>query len=52
MKQSNQRKLLVLTYLMDKESRPIGKIQAELGISEEDDFPFEETLNDLSQRGI
>src|ERR1700730_11494091 len=47
MKLSNQRKLVVLTYLREKESRSIGEIQAELGISEGDDFPFEETLNDL-----
>jgi hypothetical protein len=47
MKLSNQRKLVVLTHLMEKESRPIPDIQAEFQFSEEGDFPFEETIHDL-----
>jgi hypothetical protein len=47
MKLSDQRKLVVLTYLMEKESRPIPDIQAEFQFSEDGDFPFEETINDL-----
>jgi hypothetical protein len=47
MKLSNQRKLVVLTYLMEKELKAIPDIQAEFKFSEDGDFPFEETINDL-----
>ncbi len=51
MKLSNKRELVVLTYLMEKESRPISDIQAELKMSGDEDFQFEETLNDLIKEG-
>jgi hypothetical protein len=51
MKLSEQRKLVVLTYLMEKESRTISDIQAEFQFSEEGNFPFEETISDLTKEG-
>jgi hypothetical protein len=47
MKLINMRELLVLTYISENGSRPISDIQAELKISNDEDFKFEETLNDL-----
>jgi hypothetical protein len=51
MKLSNERELAVLTYLMEKGSRPISDIRSELEISEDEDFQFEETLHDLIIEG-
>jgi hypothetical protein len=51
MKLSDQRKLVVLTYLMEKPSRQLSEIQTEFQFSEDGDFPFEETVNDLIRDG-
>jgi hypothetical protein len=51
MKPRSKRELVVLTYLMEKESRSIEDIQAELEISDDDGFQFEETLDDLVKEG-
>jgi hypothetical protein len=51
MKLLSKRELVVLTYLMEKKSRPIENIQAELEISDDDGFQFEETLHDLVKEG-
>lgn len=51
MKLRNKRELVVLTYLMEKESRPDSDIQAELKISEDEDYQIEETLRDLVKEG-
>lgn len=51
MKLSNERKLVVFTYLLEKGSKPVRDIQAEFEISEDEDFQFEETLNDLIEEG-
>jgi len=51
MKLSNERKLVVFTYLLEKGSKPIRDIQAELEISEDEDFQFDEILNDLMEEG-
>lgn len=47
MKPGDQRKLVVLTYLMEKGSRPISDIQTEFQFSEDGEFPLEEILHDL-----
>src|ERR1700676_4696323 len=51
MKLSNKKELAAFTYLLEKGSRPIRDIQAELEISEDEDFQFEETLNGLIKEG-
>jgi hypothetical protein len=51
MKLSDKRLLVVLTYFMEEEIRPVIDIQAELKITEDEDFQFEETLNDLIKEG-
>jgi hypothetical protein len=51
MKPRDQRKLVVLTYLIEKGARPITAIQAELEISEEEDFQPDETFNELMKEG-
>ena len=51
MKPSDGRKLVVLTYLIEKGAKTITTIQAELEISEEEDFQPEETFDDLMKEG-
>ena len=46
-----ERELLVFTYLLDKGLRPVSEIQAEVGLTEDEDFQFENTLNDLVKEG-
>ena len=43
--------MLVFTYLIDNGLRPVGEIQAELDLTDDDDFQFENTVNDLVNEG-
>jgi hypothetical protein len=51
MKLTDEMKLVVLTYLIEKGARPITDIQAELEIPEDEDFQPEGILNDLFFEG-
>ena len=42
-----ERELVVFIYLLENGKRPISEIQAELEITGDEDFQFEETFNDL-----
>ena len=52
MNRKQERELLVFTYLIDKGLRPVSEIQAEWGLTEDEDFQLENTLNDLAQEGF
>jgi DNA-binding PadR family transcriptional regulator len=51
MNHKQEMELLVFTYLIDKGLRPVSEIQAELDITEDEDFQIENTLNDLVKEG-
>jgi hypothetical protein len=46
-----ERELVVFTYLLEKGLRPINEIQTELEMNADEDFQFENTLNDLAKEG-
>jgi DNA-binding PadR family transcriptional regulator len=46
-----ERELIVFTYLLEMGLRPVTEIQAELALTGDEDFPFENTLNDLVKEG-
>ena len=43
--------MLVFTYLIDNGLRPVGDIQAELNLADDEDFQIENTVNDLVKEG-
>jgi hypothetical protein len=51
MNRKQERELLVFTYLIDKGLRPVSEIQAEWETTEDEDFQFENTVNDLIKDG-
>ena len=51
MNRKQERELLVFTWLTDKGLRPVSEIQAEWGIAEDEEFQFENTVNDLVKDG-
>jgi hypothetical protein len=51
MNHKKERELLVFTYLIDKGLRPVSEIQAEWGITEDEEFQFENTVNNLIKEG-
>lgn len=46
-----ERELLVFTWLTDNGLRPVSEMQAELEITEDEDFQMEKTLNELAKEG-
>ena len=46
-----ERELLVFTYLLENGLKPISEIQADLEITDDEDFQFENTVNDLVKEG-
>jgi hypothetical protein len=46
-----ERELLVFTYILGNGSGPVSEVQAEPGITDDEDFLFENTLNDLVKEG-
>ena len=46
-----ERELLVFIYLLENGLRPVSEIQAELEITGDEDFQFENTVNDLVKEG-
>jgi len=51
MNHKQERDLLVFTWLADNGLRPVSDIQVELGITEDDDFQIDNTLNELAKEG-
>jgi hypothetical protein len=51
MNRKKERELLVFTWLTDRGLRPVSEIQTEWGLDEDEDFQFENTLNDLVNDG-
>ena len=51
MNRKKERELLVLTWLTDKDLRPVSEIQANLEMTGDEDFQIENTLNDLVKEG-
>ncbi len=51
MNRKQERELLVFTYLIDKGLRPVSEIQAEWGLTEDEDFQLENTINELANQG-
>jgi len=51
MNHKQERELLVFTYLIDKGLRPVSEIQAEWGITDDEEFQFENAVNDLVKEG-
>ena len=51
MNRKQERELLVLTWLADKGLKTVEEIRAESGITEDEDFQFESTVNDLVKEG-
>ena len=46
-----ERELLVFTYILEKELRPVSEIQAEMEITGDEDFQLENTVNELMKEG-
>ncbi|HLA59736.1 MAG TPA: hypothetical protein VK622_13270 [Puia sp.] len=46
-----ERELLILTYFLEKGLRPVSEIQAEMDLAGDEDFLFENTVNDLFKEG-
>ncbi|HET7002943.1 MAG TPA: hypothetical protein VFI33_16570 [Puia sp.] len=51
MNRKQEIELLVFTWLTDNGLRPVSEIQAEMDLTEFDDFHLENTLNDLVKDG-
>jgi hypothetical protein len=52
MNRKQERELLVFTYLIDKGLRPVSEILAEWGLTEDEDFQLENTINELANQGF
>jgi len=46
-----ERELLVFTYIQEKGQRSVSEIQAEMEITGDEDYPFDNTVNDLVKEG-
>jgi hypothetical protein len=46
-----ERELLVFTFLLEEELRPVSEIQAEAAVTGDEDFQLENTLNELFKEG-
>jgi DNA-binding PadR family transcriptional regulator len=51
MNRKQERELLVFTWLTDKGLRTVSELQAEMDLTEDEDFQMENTINDLVREG-